>query len=141
MERVFEDYLDQPTATYGAQYGDDLCGSKTIEIYMYDKETLLISQITGDQTFTETVYFTENINAWLTYSVIDTEHKLTVKTDDPALVNNEWQTFFIRVQLDDYYLDNPDTIHYDSFRVKLKNCQVADFTPATDSQLTFGVNS
>ena len=64
---------------------------------MYDKETLLISQITGDQTFTETVYFTENINAWLTYSVIDTEHKLTVKTDDPALVNNEWQTFFIRV--------------------------------------------
>ena len=74
-----------------------MCGSKTIEIYMYDKETLLISQITGDQTFTETVYFTENINAWLKYSVIDTEHKLTVKTDDPALVNNEWQTFFIRV--------------------------------------------
>ena len=101
---------------------------------MYDKETLLIGQIDSAPYFQRTAYyFDNNYLDWLTYSIVSPTHSLSVYTDNPAKVNNEWQTFYIKVMLDDYYLLYPETIHYDSFRVKLKNCQVADFTEGANS--------
>ena len=142
MSRTFTNYEDQPTRDFLEDYGSDLCGPKSYEIYLYDKETLLIGQIDGAGSNQPTAYYSENnYSDWFAYSIESPTHTLSVFTDDPSKVNNEWQTFYIKVMLDDYYLLYPETIHYDSFRVMLKNCQVADFSEGSMSQLGFGANS
>ena len=123
LVETFTDFADTPTTTYSASYGSDLCGSKTMEIYMYDYETLMIGQITGGS-YQETVFFTDNDYDWLTYSYDSgtSEHSFSIYSDDPSDYTNSYATFYIKVMLDDYYLLYPETIHWESFQIRLKNC-------------------
>jgi hypothetical protein len=60
-------------------------------------------------------------------------------TSDPTEYSNAPVTYYVKVSLDDYATDYPDTIIYEKFTVDYKNCMVTDFDFENISDLEYNI--
>ena len=66
--------------------------------------------------------------------------QIKIQTNDPKYFTNAFNTFYVRVSLDNYSILNPvNDVRWEPIRINLKNCQITDFTFAAIADVPYNV--
>ncbi len=66
--------------------------------------------------------------------------QIKIQTDDPKYFTNAFNTFYVRVSLDNYSILNPvNDVRWEPIRVNLQNCQITDLTFSAVADVPYNV--